>query len=157
MAARPYWLAACVVAFGIVWATQALKVPLFAQYAELGPGFVPMMIGLGLIVLGLILTFQIYQGESFEAQEVEDMDASAEASKPALIFASLGIGLPLLTMTPLGFPVTAAISYVFVARALGSHRYVLNVAIGLILGLVCWYGFTALGSRLGGLFPPLGV
>lgn len=156
MAARPYWLAACIVAFGLIWSIQALKIPLFAQYAELGPGFVPMAVGLGLVVLGIILAVQIYQGESFEAQEIEDTDASAEPSIPSLILASLGVAIPLVTMIPLGFPVTAAIAYVFVTRALGSRRYLLNVAIGLGLGLICWYGFTALGSRLGGLFPPLG-
>ena len=50
MVERPYWIAAGVIAFGLVWLYQASLLPQFAQYAELGPGFTVTIIGAGLVL-----------------------------------------------------------------------------------------------------------
>lgn len=158
MTERPYWLGAGVILFGALWLYQSFaNLPQLAQYAELGPGFTVSLIGAGLVLLGLILIWQISRGESFESQEGEDVDASQGASWPALGLAVAGAALPLLTMQHLGFAITAAFSFMLVTRALGSRRLVMDAAIGLVLGLLCWYGFGKLGVPLGDFVPLLGV
>ncbi|VCU71223.1 Tripartite tricarboxylate transporter TctB family protein [Pigmentiphaga humi] len=153
---RPWWLGAAVVLIGAVWLYEGGSMPQIGGYAALGPGFFVSVIGGALIVLGLVLLFQIARGEDFTPQEAENVEADAGASRPALLWAAAGAALPLLTMQPLGFPLTAMGSFALVTRAFGSRRLVFDCAIGLVLGLVCWFGFSKLGVGLGGLFPPAG-
>lgn len=157
MAERPYWVAAGVIAFGLVWLYQASLLPQFAQYAELGPGFTVTLVGGALVVLGIILAFQIYRGEHFDPQDAEDVANDVPPSRSALALAAAGAAIPVLTMTTLGFVITATASFVLTARAFQSRRYVFNTIIGAIFSLVCWYGFRLLGVPLGGLLPIAGV
>jgi putative tricarboxylic transport membrane protein len=154
---RPYWLGAAVVAIGAVLLFQALSLPQRAQYAQIGPGFFVSLVGGILVALGVILIWQIHRGETFEAQGSEDADADADASWPALGLTVAAAALPLFTIGPLGFPATAALMFLLVSRAFGSRRYLLNLAIGIVFSLICWYGFSWLGVQLGGLFPPMGL
>lgn len=156
MAARPYWLAVVVGLLGIVWVYQAVKVPLFATYAELGPGFVPAAVGAGLVFLAILLGWQISRGIKFDPQEVEDIDPLAGPSYGPFFLVLAATAAPLLTIVRLGFPITAAITFVLTARAFGSRRYLLNVVLGLGLGAICWWGFTAMGSRIGTFLPVIG-
>jgi putative tricarboxylic transport membrane protein len=82
--------------------------------------------------------------------------ANAPADKTAFFTAVAAAGLPLITMKYLGFPVTAALSFALIARAFGSRRLPLDLAIGLILALIAYYGFTRLGVGLGAILPILG-
>ena len=156
MAERPYWIPAGVIAFGLVWLYQASLLPQFAQYAELGPGFTVTLVGGALVVLGAILALQIYQGETFAPQDAEDVASDVPPSRSAMLFAAAGAGVPILTMTTLGFAITATVSFVLTARAFQSKRYVLNTVIGAIFSLICWFGFRLLGVQLGGLLPIAG-
>ena len=63
----------------------------------------------------------------------------------------------LLVIGVIGFPATATLMFVLVSRAFGSRRYVLNAAIGAVFALICWFGFSALGVQLRGLFPAMGL
>ena len=65
--------------------------------------------------------------------------------------------VPIFVIRPLGFPVAAALAFALTARAFGSRRILLDLAVGLGLGLACWLLFSRfLGLSLPG-FPPLGV
>lgn len=65
--------------------------------------------------------------------------------------------IPAMAMQPLGLPLTAALSFMLVARALGSNRVVLDLISGFILGAVSWFLFSELGLQLGGFLPVAGV
>jgi putative tricarboxylic transport membrane protein len=157
MTDRPYWLGAGIAAIGAVWLYQALSLPQQAQYAQIGPGFFVSLVGVALIVLGALLTLQIHRGETFEAQQGEDTDADAEASWPALGMTVAAAALPLLAIDMIGFPATATLMFLLVSRAFGSRRYLLNAVLGIAFSLICWFGFSALGVQLGGLFPSMGL
>jgi putative tricarboxylic transport membrane protein len=156
MAARPYWLGAGVIIFGLVWIYQGLLLPQFVLYQGLGAGFIVTVVGAILLVLGLILMWQVWRGEKFESQDGEDVDADQEASWPALLWTFAGAGIPILTMTHLGFPLTAALGFALVARGFGSRRVPFDFILGLSIGLICWYGFGLLGVQLGGILPIAG-
>lgn len=153
---RPWWLGGVIIAIGALWLYQASTLPQLGGYAALGPGFFVSVIGGALIVLGILLLIQIARGETFEAQDAEDAEADATTSWPSLLLAAAGAAVPLLTMQPLGFPLTAMFAFALVTRAFGSRRLVFDCALGLGIGLLCWFGFSRLGVSLGGVLPLAG-
>lgn len=154
---RPYWIGALVIAMGALWLYGAMDLPQGARYAAVGPGLFVTIAGAGLVLLGITLIIQIARGESFEPQDAEDAAANAPMDKIAFFTALLAALLPVVLMRPMGLPFTAMISFTLVARAFGSRRLLLDIAIGAILGCLAWYLFSQLGLQLGRFFPPLGV
>jgi putative tricarboxylic transport membrane protein len=149
--------AAAVVVWGLVWLYGALSLPQAATYAVVGPGFFPAAIGAGLVVLGLLLLVAVARGERFEPQEAEDTDLNRPPSRTAFWTTAAAGVVPIFVIRPLGFPVAAALTFALTARAFGSRRILLDLAVGLALGLACWFLFSRLlGLSLPG-FPPLGV
>jgi putative tricarboxylic transport membrane protein len=134
-----------------------MELPQGARYAAVGPGLIVTIAGLGLVVLGLLLIVQIARGESFDPQDAEDAAANAPMDKVAFLTALVAVVLPVLLMRPMGLPFTAMVSFTLVARAFGSRRLLLDVAVGAVLGALAWYLFTQLGLQLGRFFPPLGI
>jgi putative tricarboxylic transport membrane protein len=153
--ARPYWLGLGVMAIGAVWIYGALSLSQTAQYAKIGPGLFLMVIGIVLIALGGLLMWQIAQGEVFNPQETEDAEADAPANWRAFGYAAAAAALPILTMKPLGFPITGALSFTLIARAFGSRRLALDLMIGVVLAVVSYVLFRRLGVTLGGPLPLL--
>ncbi|MBO9355209.1 tripartite tricarboxylate transporter TctB family protein [Bordetella petrii] len=153
---RPWWLGLAVIAVGAVWLQQGYGLPQASGYAGVGPGDFVMLVGAVLIVLGLALLAQIARGDSFEPQEAESAEAGSRPSRKALLFAAAGAAIPLLTMRPLGFPLTAMLSFALVTHAFGSRRVLLDCVIGLALSAICWVGFSRLGVTLGGALPLAG-
>src|SRR5215210_6503555 len=127
---RPYWLGLGIAAIGAIWLYGAASLPQTAQYAAIGPGLFVTLIGAGLVILGVLLTVQIAQGEQFEAQDAEDALASAPADPKAFFLATAAAALPILTIPYLGFPLGATLSFMLVARAFGSRRPALDLLIG---------------------------
>ena len=156
-ASRPWWLGVAVAVWGLVWLYGALSLPQAATYAVVGPGFFPAAIGAGLVVLGLLLLVAIARGERFEPQEAEDADLSRPPSRASFWMATAAGVVPIFVIRPLGFPIAAAFAFALTARAFGSRRLLVDLAVGLALGLACWVLFSRLlGLSLPG-FPPLGV
>jgi putative tricarboxylic transport membrane protein len=156
-APRPWWLGAAVVVLGLVWLYGALALPQAATYAVVGPGFFPAVIGAGLVVLGLLLLVAVARGERFEPQEAEDADVTRTPSRSAFWLTVAAGVVPVLVIRPLGFPIAASLAFALTARAFGSARVLLDLGVGLLLGVACWLLFSRLlGLSLPG-FPPLGV
>ena len=154
---RPWWLGLATIGWGLVWLHGALSLPQAATYAVVGPGLFPAVIGGGLVLLGILLLVAVARGERFEPQDAEDADASRAPSQAAFWTTVAAGALPVFLIRPLGFPVAAAIAFALTARAFGSRRLLVDLGVGLLLGVACW----ALFSRLLGLslpgFPPLGL
>ena len=141
---RPWWLGLAVLAVGGVWLYGALTLPQTVRYAVVGPGIFPLLVGAGLVLLGILLLVQIARGERFAPQDAEDVDIDAPVSRRALVTAIAAAAVPIVTMRRFGFPVTAALSFALVARAFGSTTLVRDLAIGLAIGVISWYGFSEL-------------
>ncbi len=153
---KPWWLGLAIAGVGATWVYQGSTLPQLGGYAALGPGFFVSAVGAVLMLLGVLLLVQIARGETFSPQQAEDAATEAGASWPALLWAAAGAALPLLTMKPLGFPLSAMGSFALVTRAFGSRRVLFDCAVGLALGAICWLGFSRLGVDLGGAFPLVG-
>ena len=154
---RPWWLGAAVIAWGLVWLYGALSLPQAATYAVVGPGFFPAVIGTGLVLLGILLLVAVARRESFEPQEAEDADVSRPPSRGAFWMTVAAGVIPVFVIRSLGFPVAGALAFALTARAFGSRRLLLDLGVGLLLGVACWLLFSRLlGLSLPG-FPLLGV
>jgi putative tricarboxylic transport membrane protein len=154
---RPWWLGAAVIAWGLVWLYGALSLPQTATYAVVGPGFFPAVVGTGLVLLGILLLVAVARRESFEPQEAEDADVSRPPSRAAFWMTVAAGVIPVFVIRPLGFPVAAALAFALTARGFGSRRLLLDLGVGLLLGVACWLLFSRLlGLSLPG-FPVLGV
>ena len=154
--ARPWWLGLGVVALGGIWLNGALSLDIVANYGGIGPGLFVGLVGAGLVLLGILLTIRIGLGERFEPQATEDMTPDAPFSRGGFLLTTMAAAVPLATMQPAGFPVTAALVFTLVARAFGTRRILQDLVFGLILGSACWYGFRSLGVNLGGFLPLMG-
>jgi putative tricarboxylic transport membrane protein len=153
---RPWWLGLGIMAIGGIWLNGAFSLDVVANYGGIGPGLFVGLVGSGLVLLGLLLTIKIGHGERFEPQATEDMTPDAPFSRSGFLLATAAAAVPLATMLPVGFPVTAALVFTLVARAFGTRRIVQDLVFGLILGSACWYGFRSLGVDLGGFLPLVG-
>jgi len=155
--ARPWWLGLATIAWGLIWLHGALSLPQAATYAVVGPGLFPTVIGGGLVLLGILLIVAVARGERFEPQDAEDADASRVPSRAAFWTTVAAGAVPVFVIRPLGFPVGAALAFALTARAFGSRQLLLDLSVGLLLGIACWVLFSRLlGLSLPG-FPPLGL
>jgi putative tricarboxylic transport membrane protein len=147
--ARPWWLAAAIVALGALWLYGATLLPQTAAYAKIGPGLYLTIVGIGLVVFGVLLAIQIARGATFDSQDSEDAMAGAPAHWPSFFTAVAGAAVPLYTMQRFGFVLTAALMFALTTRAFGSRKLLLDIAIGAAAAAVAWYGFRLLGVDLG--------
>lgn len=154
---KPWWLGIAVIVLGAICLYSGSKLPSTAQYAAIGPGLFVSLTGLGLVILGLLLTLQIARGEKFEAQDTENASGSTPMDKKAFFTATLGCLIPALTITFLGLPLTAMLTFALIARSFGSKKLISDLIIGFILGGLSWLLFSYLGLQLGEFLPLIGV
>lgn len=151
---QPWWLGLAVILLGAICIYAASSLSLSAQYAAIGPGLFVALVGGGLILLGILLLFQMARGTAFDPEERE---GDPGMDKRAFLTVLLAAIVPALAMEGLGLPLTAMLSFMLVARGLGSKRMLLDLISGFVLGAACWYMFSMLGLQLGGFMPLAGV
>ena len=121
----------------------------FAKVDPVGPKLFPIAIGVVLIVLAGILAIAIPRGSVGEADAGEDVDPNMPGDwRTVGLLVAVFVGLILL-VNPLGWVITGTLFFAGAATILGSRHYVRNIAIGLVLSLVSFYGFySGLGIPL---------
>ncbi|NLJ51145.1 MAG: tripartite tricarboxylate transporter TctB family protein [Alcaligenaceae bacterium] len=154
---KPWWLGIAVVLLGAICLYSGSNLPSTAQYAAIGPGLFVNLAGLGLVILGILLTIQIARGERFESQDTENASGSTPMDKRAFITALIGCLIPALTIKTLGLPLTAMLTFTLIARAFGSSKVLIDLICGFLLGALSWLLFSYLGLQLGEFFPLIGV
>jgi putative tricarboxylic transport membrane protein len=152
---RPWWLGLAVVTLGGVWLYNGLSSGRAHTISGVGPGLAVTLIGGALVILGVLFLIQLGRGLSVESEAGETIEAQPRDRRMAALIAFVATAAPLLLIEHVGFPLTAAVVFAGVARAFGSRRLVVDVAIGLVLGSVSWAGFQLLGLNLGSFFPLL--
>jgi putative tricarboxylic transport membrane protein len=142
-------VAAGVLAIGgaILWGSFHL--PTGGGYAQVGPGVVPRIVGVGLVVLGAFLAREVFTGG------LRGVDEEAEARLPmdwrAFAWITAGIIAYGLVVQPLGFVFSSTFLFMFVARSFGSRRWLLNAVSGLLLAASI---FAIFNYGLGLTLPP---
>jgi putative tricarboxylic transport membrane protein len=142
-------VAAGVLALGgaILWGS--FNLPTGGGYAQVGPGVVPRIVGVAIVLLGALLVREAFTGG------FRGVDEEAEAHMPmdwrAFAWATTGIIAYGLTVVPVGFVPASIVLFVLVARSFGSRRWLLNSVVGLVLAVVIFSIFT---YGLGLMLPP---
>ena len=146
-----------VIGLGLLLVAEGYRLPLTQAYAGIGPGFLVLVIGLALLLLGVIIAIQVARGVAFEPEETEGADVTAPTSWSGLGIAAAAVVLPIGLIAGVGFPIAGGISYALVTRAYGSRSILIDLLIGLVVASVTWFLFSKLGVQLGPYFPLLGA
>jgi putative tricarboxylic transport membrane protein len=144
-----------VLAIGALVLGGSFFLPTGGGYAQVGPGVVPRVVGVLLLVAGGFLLREALTGG------FRGVDEEAEIHLPMnwvyFAWASGGIIAYGLTVEHLGFIIASTILFVMVARAFESTRWGLNIAVGAVLAIIIFAIFNyGLGLMLpAGIFQKL--
>ena len=148
-------VAAGVLALGgaVLWGSFHL--PTGGGYAQVGPGVVPRIVGIGILLLGILLAREAFTGG------FRGVDEEAEARLPmdwrAFAWVTGGIFAYGLLVERLGFVLASMALFMLVARSFGSRRWALNAVVALVLAAAIFATFTyGLGLMLpAGVLKPI--
>jgi len=144
-----------VLAIGALILGGSFYLPTGGGYAQVGPGVVPRVVGVGLMLLGVVLLREAFAGG------FSGVDEEAEAKLPmdwvAFAWVSAGIIGYGLLVEPAGFVIASTLLFVLVARGFNSLRWLLNAVTGLVLAIIVFAIFNyGLGLTLpAGVIAPL--
>lgn len=133
-------VAAGVVVLGALVTWGSFNLPTGGGYAQVGPGVVPRIVGIGLLLLGALLLLEALRGG------FRGIDEAAEARLPmhwaSFAWVTGGIVAYGLAIERAGFILASTLLFVMVARGFASHRWLLNTASGAVLAAVVYAIFT---------------
>lgn len=150
-------VAAGYVVIGAAVLVGSFYLPTGGGYAQVGPGMVPRIVGVLMLVLGALLVREAFTGGLRGVDEAKERALGMDWA--AFAWISAGIFVYGLFIERLGFILASMLLFVAVARAFGSRRWVLNVAVSLALAFAILAVFNyGLGLKLppGVLAPILG-
>lgn len=148
-------VAAGVLAIGAAVFGGSFFLPTGGGYAQVGPGVVPRIVGVAILLVGGCLLYEALTGG------FPGVDEEAEAKLPmdwsAFAWVSGGIIAYGLVIEHLGFVFASTALFVMVARGFNSRRWVLNTVTGLVLAALAFAMFNyGLGLTLpAGVLKPL--
>jgi putative tricarboxylic transport membrane protein len=149
------WLALGSIALGIFMMVQTTQIEVGASYARVGPRVFPWFVSTILVLLGLTLLRDALTGRWLKnGSEEDDLPAPDRTSFLWLLGA---LALYILTIKYAGFAIASGLLFAGVARAFASRRLVLDLVIGLVLGIAVYVGFHhGLGLTLpAGILEPI--
>jgi putative tricarboxylic transport membrane protein len=154
----PRIVAAVVIGLAVLLIVSALGVAAGAGYSVIGPATVPLVVAIGLLVLGAIFALRTTLVPDVDLAE-QAADEEAATHWPTVGLAALmlvayalaldGVEIGPLEVPGLGYIVATTLFLPLTARALGSRSLVRDAVAGLVAAVVIYYGFTEyLGVRL---------
>jgi putative tricarboxylic transport membrane protein len=105
----------------------------------------------------VVLVFQMSRSVNVPAAPAEDGAEKTPFQAVPFVTALVAVASPMLLMTSVGFPLTAALIFAAVTRAFGSRRILFDLAVGAVLSSTSWFVFRWLGVELGSFLPLLRV
>jgi putative tricarboxylic transport membrane protein len=118
----------------------SFDLPTGGGYAQVGPGVVPRIVGIGILLLGAMLVREAFTGG------FRGVDEEAEARLPidwaSFAWVTAGIVAYGLLVERLGFIIASTVLFVLVARSFASRRWALNAIVGIVLASAIFAVFT---------------
>jgi putative tricarboxylic transport membrane protein len=149
-------VAAGLAAFGVAILWGAFSLPTSGGYAQVGPGVVPRVVGVGILVLAGFLLREALTGGFHDVDE--EAEAKLPMHWPAFSWVTAGIIGYGVLIEHAGFVLASTLLFVLVARGFGSRRWALNGMTGVILAVAVYaifnygLGLTLPAGVLKGLF-----
>jgi len=128
-----------VLALGIGVAAVTATMSSEGGYAGIGPNFMPGVVGVGIILLGLWLAFEAFTGGWRNAGEQTEV-----FERSPFLWVSAGLFAHMVLIGWAGFVVAGTALFACVARGFGSRRWARDLAIGLVLALGVFFFFVKL-------------
>lgn len=152
----PRLIAIGLLALGILVLLDALRVGRGTGFRPIGPGFMPTIVAVGLIVLAVALVLRTTFRPDTDLAEHIAAEAAA-TSWPTVGLVAVALVGYALVLGPLGYILATTILVPVAARILGSRQTIRDVVVGLGMSAAVWLVFTEfLGVRLpAGLLAPL--
>ena len=154
----PRVAAAVVLGLGALLIVSALGISRGGGYTVIGPATGPLVVAIGLLVLGgiFVLRTTILPDTELAHSAAQEEDAchwpTVGVVGGALVMYALaldGVRIGDLDVPGLGYVVATALFLPVVARLLGSRAWLRDAVAGLAIALVIYFGFTELlGVRL---------
>ena len=127
----------------VLWA--ATDLPFESGYAGIGPGALPRITGILLLICGVILVWQAWTRGFPGVNEAEER--ALGFYWPGFLWVSGGLLVYGLLIEPASFIVASTLLFAMVARGFGSRRLLRDVLIGLALSLTV-YGLFSIGLKI---------
>lgn len=153
------FLAAGVLALGIVVLIGTLDIKA-RQGVVVSPRIVPAIVGIGLVILAIWYAVDVIRAPHLASggEDSEDVDPEASADWSVNGIIALALAVYAVLIEPAGFVIASALLFVISAYAMGSRRYLRDIAVGLLLALAIymlfngWLQVRLPGGILAGLF-----
>ena len=139
------------VSVGAAGLVTAGSIPIPLSETGIGPRAFPYIVCGILVLVGTGIVAQVLRGKVGQAEEGEDLDASASTDWVALAKLVGFVILHIFLIEPAGWPVAAAVLFSGAAWSLEARPLWKAVMISVILALVLQYVF---GGLLGVSLPP---
>lgn len=136
-----YGLAAFLLVVGVVVLTDAAGLEKGFADQPVQPYAFGFVIGGVLVALSALLAVATWRGDVAEAEDGEDIDLTQGSDWVTVAKLGVVFVIVVATISWLGWAIVGAFLFAGTARILGSHRLVLDIAIGTALSLLTWYGF----------------
>lgn len=136
------------VAIGIIWLAQDFRAP---RSVRVSPRVFPQLVGTGMLLVGVWYVIDVVRSPRAlsAGEDSEDVDINADVSWLTLSLLAVALTAFALLVKPAGFAIAAATMFAISSTAMGSKNIVLNILIGLGLGVAVFLVFdTWLGVRL---------
>ena len=128
-----------VLALGIGVAAVTATLPSEGGYAGIGPNFIPAVVGGGIILLGLWLSFEAFTGGW------RKRDEQSEVFEPSpFLWVSAGLFAHMALIGWAGFVIAGTVLFLCVARGFGSRRPIRDLLIALALSVGIYLFFVKL-------------
>ncbi|MET8893151.1 tripartite tricarboxylate transporter TctB family protein [Streptomyces albogriseolus] len=138
-------VSALLLALGVLVLTDALTMDVdITQRGPVGPRTVPVVVGIGLLLVAALLSVDVLRGGRGQAETGEDVDLDEPADwRTVLLLSGVFLGSAVL-IEPLGFPAAGALLFWGAAYALGSRRVDRDPLIAAVLSLATYALFDKL-------------
>jgi putative tricarboxylic transport membrane protein len=133
-----FTIAAFVLLLAAVFGVGALNFPNDAGYAGISSRFVPSLIAIFLLAVGVLLMWQAFTGGF---RNFTDSLINVSADYRGALWVSAGILLMAALISYIGFVISASMLFVLAARGFGSTRLLRDLLIGVALVLPVYWLF----------------
>lgn len=134
---------------GVVALTQSFQIRQGVGYVVVGPRLLPIIVSTGLFLFALLFVVRTTPLWP-DLDLAREAAAEEEATHWVTVFlVILALIVYAFTLGPLGYPVATALFFPTVSRIMGSRKFLRDLLVGIVLGMVIYIGFTRfLGVRL---------
>ncbi len=139
-------------ALGILVLIETTRIPEdVAQRGAVGPKAFPTVIGAALVVLAILHALDVVRGGHGEAEAGEDIELGTPADWKTVVPIAGAFVANIVLIEPLGWPLSGALMFLVMSRALGSRTLIRDVAVALVLSFGTYFLFVnGLGLSLPG-------